>query len=91
MPNTENKDTRRDMTISEISVIKVCSQLLKTIEYNEYLSREQILKRVAMCYNELQENYFGQDEFLSTQFERYEHLQSIKIKEYMRTHPIKRE
>lgn len=91
MPNTENKDTRRNMTISEITVIKVCSQLLKTIEYNEYLSREQILKRVALCYNELLENYFGQDDFLATQFERYEHLQSVKIKGYLERHPIKRE
>ena len=89
MPNTPDKNERR-LTQPEISVIRVCCQLLKTVEYNEYLSREQILKRVNEAYEDLLENYFSADEFLEANFHRWESLREEQIKEYYITHKMPR-
>lgn len=89
MPNTEHKTERR-LTQSEISVIRVCSQLLKTVEYNEFLSREQILKRVSEAYTDLMENYIGADVFISANFDRWDRIRTEQIKEYYNTHKVPR-
>lgn len=81
MPNTLDKNERR-LSQQEISVIRVCSQLLKTVEYSDYLTRDQILDRMISAYHDLLEYYIGADAFVLQNFDRYEKLRYQQIYDY---------
>lgn len=80
---TTNNTERRTLTLQEVSVIRTTVQLLKTIEYNEMLSREQLLNRIVLCYHDLLECCISQDEFVNENFNRLEGIKERLIQKYI--------
>lgn len=80
---TRNNTERRTLTVQEISVIRTTVQLLKTIEHNEMLSREQLLNRIALCYHDLLESCIAKDEFVNENFNRLEGIKERLIQKYI--------
>lgn len=80
---TTNNTERRTLTLQEVSVIRTTVQLLKTIEHNELLSREQILKRVSLAYHDLLECCISNDEFVNEGFTRLEAIKERLIQKHI--------
>ena len=90
MPNTEHKAERRTLTQQEISVIRVASQLLMTMDKNQYLTRTQILERMSIAFMDLFNNYICADEFIEQNYQRWHKIRDEQVKDYMKTHKVQK-
>ena len=79
---TNDFKERRQLTLQEVSIIRTCVQLLKTFEYSEHLSKEQIVHRVYGAYEDLLECCIGDDEYLQVNLNRLEEIKDGLIVKY---------